>query len=168
MLRTFTVLAFLVITFPAHADWFYRFIGYKCDVSNQRLIVYYKGAYNEAGEAMRKTKSKTEWEPDSLIASMKDDDHIGELKTIARTCKLNDANYQLRIGPTPGNFNIQGSCGAVMTAWVEVKRNKVVVLPKYEMEARCHDTTTPVTTSIVFDASAKPVFTKIPVENFVK
>jgi len=153
----------------AHADSFYRLVGYDCDQKSDRLVISYKGAYNEAGQSMLEEKLSTEWAPESLIASMKDDDHIGELKIIKATCKLKHFTYQLRIGPTPGNFNIQGKCGAVVTAWVEVLKGGKVVLPRYELEGACHTSEVPVTTEIVFfPRLAKPRFKKVSQEDFIK
>ncbi len=162
------LLPLLCLALPAHADWFYRFVGYTCDQAKDNLVIYYKGAYNDEGKAMREAKSANEWEPDSLIASMKDDDHIGTLKTISRICELKHAKYQIRIGPTPGNYNIQGMCGANITAWVEVRKNKALVLPRHELEGDCHDSSTPVTTEILFSRLGQPKFTKIHPDEFIK
>ena len=168
MLRSAALVLLLCVSWPAHADWFYRFVGYTCDQANDRLVIHYKGAYNDEGEAMRESKLDTEWEPDSLIASMKDDDHIGKLKTITRTCKLKHANYRLRLGPTPGNFNIQGRCGANIAAWVEVRRGLKLVLPRYELEGDCHDSSAPVTTEIVFTNAPPPAFIRVPRSDFIR
>lgn len=163
------LLLILACPVTAHADWFYRLVGFTCDQSLDRLTVRYKGEYNEAGIAMQEEKTATEWSPDSLIASMKDDDHIGELKTIEAICKLRHATYQVRIGPTPGNFNVQGRCGAIVTAWVQVRKGRRVILPRYELEGDCHDTESPVTTEIIFAAhSVGPVFKKVSQEDFFR
>jgi hypothetical protein len=162
VLRLIVFLALLSFLAPVRADSFYTLVGFECDQNADRLTVRYRGAYNEEGESMVQRKSSTEWQPGRLIASMKDDDHIGELRTIRASCKLRHAVYQLRIGPTPGNFNIQGRCGASIAAWVEVRRGKEVVLPRYELEGDCHDAEAPVTTEIVFSGpSAPPEFKRL-------
>lgn len=159
----------LLLCSSAHADWFYRFVGYTCDTRRDQLVVHHRGASNEVGEAMRAERRINEWEPDSLIATMKDDDHIGTLKTVRRTCKLKHATYSIRIGPTPGNYNIQGRCGAVVTAWVQVKRGSRLVLPRHELEGDCHDTESLVTTEIVFNSrSSQPAVKKLSQEEFAK
>lgn len=167
MVRFWIALILVLSASHARADWFYRFVGFTCDRANDQLIVYYKGAYNEAGEGMREAKRKNEWEPDSFIASMKDDDHIGKLTTVTKRCRLKHGNYNVRFGATPGNFNIQGRCGANISAWVEVRKNGKTILPHYELEGDCHDMSAPVTTKIVFSKkSSEPEFTKVLPQEF--
>jgi hypothetical protein len=142
-------------------------VGFTCDREANRLVIHYRGAYNEDGKAMLQRKSRTEWEPRELIASMKDDDHIGSLRTVQRTCRLKGANYTVRIGSTPGNWNIQGSCGAATSAWVEVRENGRVVLPHYELSGDCHDFEAPITTRIAFTGNGgKSIFKKVLPDEF--
>jgi len=158
------LLVLLLATMPpgAQADWLHRLIGYTCDEETDQLTIYYVHAYNELGAAMRETKGPDAWDPGEFVASMKDDDHIGELRTVDRECKLKHGSYQIRFGATPGNYNIQGRCGAVITAWVQVRRGNKLVLPAYEMEGDCHDMSAPITTQIVFTADLLgPTFTKV-------
>lgn len=160
-LQAAALVLLMAVAPTASADWFYRLVGYTCDEANDHLLVYYIGAYNEKGAAMRDAKGPDAWDPSEFIASMKDDDHIGELRTVDRMCKLKHGNYQIRFGAKPGNYNIQGRCGAVVAAWVEVRRENKSVLPRYEFEGDCQDMTTPITTQIVFAAGkAKPSFVK--------
>ena len=154
--------------FPAHADWFYRFVGYTCDRAGDRLVIHYRGAYNEAGEAMREAKGHSEWEPDDFIASMKDEDHIGRLRTVSRDCRLKHGHYRIRLGATPGNYNIQGRCGGVVTAWVEVRRGAERVLPRHELEGDCHDSAAPVTTQIEFVEGKAPAFRTVTPDEFMR
>jgi hypothetical protein len=65
---------------------------------------------------------------------MKDDDHIGALTTIRRNCKLSDGVYTIKLGPEPGNMNIQGHCGAWMSAWAEVRKGKQILYPRTDFE----------------------------------
>lgn len=161
-------IALLVWPLLSHADWFYKLVGFTCDREANRLVIHYRGAYNEDGKAMLQRKSRTQWAPSELIASMKDDDHIGSLRTVQRTCRLKGANYTVHIGPTPGNSNIQGSCGANTSAWVEVRQNGRVVLPPYELEGDCHDLDAPVTTEIAFAGKGgKPIFKKVHSDEFL-
>src|SRR5262249_10880848 len=118
MFRYVIALAALLFARSASADAFYKLVGYQCDREKDRIVISYRGAYNEDGEAMVQSKGPDEWEPESLIESMRDDDHIGELETIHRTCKLKDGVYTVSLGTSPGNFNIQGRCGAHFSAWV--------------------------------------------------
>jgi hypothetical protein len=168
MSRFLLALSLLALATPASADWFYRFVGYTCDAKRDRLVIHYEGVSNEEGELRRSAARPNVWEPDSLIASMKDDDHIGDLTVIEKPCKTQHASYLLRLGPTPGDYNIQGSCGAVVTAWVEVRRNGRLLLPRYELEGDCHDMDAPVTTRIDFAGNARPRFTKMKPSEFIK
>ena len=151
---------------PVHADWFYSFVGTECDGQNDRLIVYYKGAYNEAGKALLNRSERNQWEPDSLIEW--DGDRLKKTRTVARSCKLPHATYHVRLGPSPGNTNRQGRCGTAVSAWVEVWRRDRLILPRYAMEGDCHPFSEPVTTEIVFASRSEPVFTKLPVDEFVR
>jgi hypothetical protein len=153
----------------ANADSFYKLVGYECRKKANSITISYLGAYNEAGEEMMKNKGPQQWDPGELIESMKDEDHIGSLKTIKRKCKLKDGTYTITIGPVPGNSNIQGQCGAWMTAWAEVKHGSKVILPRYNFEAWCDDTETPVTTAITIKAGKnKPIIKTIPWNEFYK
>lgn len=116
---------------------------------------------------MRKAKGKNEWEPNELIATMKDDTHIDKLETITRSCQLKHGTYRIRLGPTPGNYNILGRCGAVVTAWVEVRLGEKLVLPHHEMEGDCHNDSAPVTTEILFIKGTPPAFTTMPQQKFI-
>jgi len=153
------VLASMLST-SVHADWFHKLVGYKCDTKRDVIILTYVGAYNEAGEDMIKTKNSQQWDPWSLIETMRDDDHIGTLKTVQGQCNLKSGRYIILIGPTPGNANIQGRCGAHIAAWASVRRGTMVVLPPYEFEGDCHDIEKPITTELVVQAGAKKPLVK--------
>lgn len=167
-----TILIIIAILFSAtaaYADWFYKLVGYSCDTKANTITITYQGAYNEAGEAMIKTKGPQQWDPGELIESMKDVDHIGSLKTIKRKCKLRDGVYTITIGPVPGNTNIQGECGSWTTAWAEVRRGSKVILPHRNFEAWCDDSQTPVITKIIIKAgNDKPIIKTIPWNDFYK
>jgi hypothetical protein len=153
MRRYLAIIALGLFAPAAQADWFHTLVGYKCNPATDRLVIYYVGAYNEAGEKMVKNRNGQEWEPWSLV-TMKDDDHIGDLKTVERTCELPHGKYKLRIGPSPGNANIQGSCGAQMSAWVEVIRDDAIVLTPRSLEGDCHGDDD-VLTRITFDKGSQ-------------
>lgn len=147
----------------AKADWFSTLVGYSCDTANDQLIVYYKGAYNEAGEAMLKQKGENEWDPWLLIETDKDGEVIRSTKTIERTCALTHGNYEIRLGPSPGNSKVTGLCGAHMGAWVEVVRGTHLVVPRRGMNTDCNQSE-PVTTKITI--SPELVITTIPASKF--
>ncbi|WP_155274498.1 hypothetical protein [Vibrio nigripulchritudo] len=144
----------MCVLFPclSYADNFTVLVGYECNQVSNEVSVTYRGAYNEAGDLLRENKTSTQWTPWSLIESMENNDRIGTLKTIEASCSLSGKNYQILIGPIPGNMNIQGRCGAVMTAWAEIREGNTVLVPRREFESDCHDYDTPVTTDIILDA----------------
>ncbi|MDI9240400.1 hypothetical protein QLQ15_15950 [Lysobacter sp. LF1] len=164
MPRIVAVLVVLCLLIPARADA-QRVLGYRCDTAADRLVVYYRNA-DDIGESAHATEGNIEWDTADLIASMADEDHIGELTTVTGTCALAHATYAIRLGPTPGNFNVQGRCGAVITGWAEVSRGNEAVLAHHEMEGDCHDTTTPITTNIVIAKDRPPVVTAVPADVF--
>lgn len=159
----------ILSTSVAYADWFYKMVGYECDTKSNIITISFQGAYNEDGEEMIKQKSSRQWTPDELVGSMKDADHIGSLKTIKRKCKLKDGTYTIKIGPAPGNTNVQGRCGAWITAWAEVRHGSKVVLPRRYFEAWCDDSQTPVITSIIIKAGKKkPIIKTVSQDEFYK
>jgi hypothetical protein len=136
----------------AHADWFYKLAGYTCDAKNNQLLLTYDGAYNEEGEAMLAHKTKTQWDPWSLVTTTDDGDHIKSRKTAHGSCKLSDGIYQVEIRPVPGNSNIQGRCGAWATAGARVMKGNKAIYSISSFESDCLDTDTPVTTRVVIQA----------------
>ncbi len=130
-LATFLILCFL--TGSVSADAFYKLVGYDCDRRADRLVVTYDAAANSEGEAMMRNKTNFQWDPYRLI-TMADYDHIKDLQVVKRTCKLSNGNYSISLGPVPGNFNIQGMCGAWMSAWAEVRKGARVIYPRADFE----------------------------------
>ena len=110
-----------LVTGRAYADEFYTLVGYRCDQKRDRLTVSYQGAYNGKGEDLIKNKKNDQWDPWKLVV-MRDDSHIGSTKEIRKICNLSDGAYDVSIGIIPGNWNIQGKCGAFITAWTEIRR----------------------------------------------
>ena len=86
LLSSVALSLFVCAPHPAHADWFYSFVGIECDVQNDRLVVRYKGAYDEAGKALLNRSDRNQWEPDSLVEW--NGDRLKKTRTVARCCKL--------------------------------------------------------------------------------
>jgi len=149
----------------SRADEFYTLVGYNCDEDNDQLVVYYKGAYNEAGEKLIAHKSENEWTPWALTKSDKEGEFIVSEETIERECDLSHGEYHIRLGPSPGNIKLSGMCGASIGAWVEVLRRSEVVIPRREMDSDC-DLKEPVTTKITI--SPLRVFTMMPAADFYR
>ena len=154
----------------AHADVFYVLAGYTCDTRNDRVLLTYDGAYNEAGKALVAGKTKTQWEPWSLITMANDDDHIKSVKTVRGNCRLSDGIYQVAINASPGNFNIQGRCGAWITAGATVKKRNRTIYSISRFEKDCQDMDSPVTTRVIIQAGkpAPPEVRTVKWDEFYK
>lgn len=162
-IRLFFCMAMLLAAAQSKADEFYTLIGYKCDIEGDQLVLYFNGAYNDAGERMFKSKSENEWAPEQLVKSDKDGKYIVSTQTIERECDLSHGNYFVRLGPSPSNNNLAGMCGGHIGAWVEVMRGSEVFIPKRGMDSNC-ELTSPVTTKITI--SPKRVYTTMPADDF--
>lgn len=138
-MRNIVLSVLMLITCSAHADSFYKLVGYACDKANDELIITYDAAANSAGEAMHNGKRPNQWDPWDLVTMKEDKDHIGSshivsTRMITRKCQLSDGIYSIKLGPQPGNFNLEGRCGAWMSAWAEVKRGKKTIYGRSDFE----------------------------------
>lgn len=170
MKRILIIVLLALSVSTAHADFFYKLVGYDCDIKNDAVILSYAGAHNEAGKKMMMKKSPGQWDPWSLVAkNKKKRDFIVSHKTVHGQCRLSDGVYRITIGPLPGNANLQGKCGGFMSAWAEVQRDAEVVLPRHVFEfGDCH-VAEPVTTKITIKAgNREPVIDKVPWDDFYK
>jgi hypothetical protein len=152
---------------PAHADFFYKLVGYECNEKTNSVILIYNGALNETGLRMIKNKGPRQWDPWKLIVKSKDGNFVRSHKTIHAQCKLSDGTYGITIGPLPGNGSLQGMCGGFMTAWAEVRRGTEMILPRHSFEYGDCNTSQPVTTKIIIESgSKKPVIEKMSWDDF--
>lgn len=165
------LLACLLLTFSlsAYADASYILVGYICDKKEDRLTLTYDGASdNEAGEKMMANKSKTQWNSWQLTIA-KDENHIGSLITVKRKCHLSDGTYDIAIFPKPGNFNVQGRCGAWMSAGATIKKKGEIIYTISGFERDCMDMETPVITRVIVKPGNKnPDISKIEAKEFYK
>lgn len=130
----------------------YVLAGYECDKANDQLILTYDPAADESDVS---TKKATQWEPWTLVVA-KDEDHIGSLKTVRRKCRLSDGTYEISITPSPGNFNVQGRCGAWITAGAKVTKGTKLIYRIDRFENDCHDYKNPITTKVVIKPRNHP------------
>jgi hypothetical protein len=142
-------------------------VGYECDVAANKIILTYLGAYNEAGDSLVQNKTDDQWDPWSLI-EMKDDENIGSLKSIERTCGLKDGAFKVTIRPTPGNMNVMGRCGATITASLEIEYAGKIVYHLGGFQEDCHSSYgQPIITKVIFDPdSSKPTIVETPYDEF--
>ncbi len=145
----------------------YELIGYRCDAAGARLTIAFK-TVKGVDEGRREIDGWKMWNVGDLV-SMKDDDHIGNLRTVEGTCLLGKANYTVQLGPEPQNMNIQGHCGAAdLAAWVAVLRDGRQILPRTELGPTCPSQAR-VTTEVVFDARAtEPTIKTVDYDEFYR
>ena len=168
MMKALITSLLLTTSISAYADSFYVLVGYVCDVKGDQLVLTYDGAYNEEGETMMAKKRDTQWDPWSLVTA-KDKDHIGSLKTVRGSCRLSDGLYKVAITPSPGNFNVQGRCGAWMTASATITKGNKVISQVPRFESDCHDMDSPITTRVIVRAKkSAPEVKTLKWEEFYK
>jgi hypothetical protein len=141
-------------------------VSYTCDQRHDQVVIDFIGAYNEEGEAMLKNMGPNTWDPWKLVSFDKSGDHIVKIKTIKRSCSLSDGQYSIEIGPSPGNTNVQGECGANMGAWAKVIRGTKELVYK-EMGA-CRMNEEVVKRIVVRAGNDKPSITIVKWEDFYK
>lgn len=166
MLRSAVVIASLMLSLPVYADSFHVAVQYDCDKAEDFVAVYYLGAYNEEGEELMQRLGKDGINPWELVEVT--DDRITTENTVRRECELSDGSYVVEIGPSPGNRNIQGRCGAHMSAWVTFhKENKL--LSRTGFEGDCHDLESPIRTRALWRSGAEePEITEVPYFEFYR
>ncbi|MBK6852340.1 MAG: hypothetical protein IPG93_12100 [Burkholderiales bacterium] len=137
-MRSIALSLLMLASSQANADAFYKLVGFKCETNVNKLVLTYDAAANSEGEAMMRTQTVSQWDPWSLVR-MKDDENVESLQTIERHCKLNDGIYTVRLGPVPGNWNIQRRCGTWISAWAEVRKGEQIVyrLANFEQGVGC-------------------------------
>lgn len=119
---------------PAHADAFFKLVGYQCDAKEDRLTLTYDAAANGAGQRMLESKADRQWDP-WLLIDMADESLIRSMRTVQGSCALSDGVYDIELGPVPGNMNTVGRCGAWISAWAEVRQGTHVVYPRTDFES---------------------------------
>jgi hypothetical protein len=156
----FLLLVFVLFPNQARADWFHTMVRFECLRSENKIVITHLGAYNEAGEAMLKNKKSNEWDPWQLVKARDDKDgtRIIGIQKVKKTCRLSDGTYIVVIRPVPGNYNIQGSCGAHMSSGVSISRGKKKIFDS-DFEGDCHDMS-PITTEVTVRAGSDTADTK--------
>lgn len=158
-------LALLFASHSASADAFYVLVGYDCDKEKDQLHITYNGSYNEVGKTEKQGKGKAQWDPWDLITA-KDEDHIGSLKTVRAKCRLSDGAYEIALTPSPGNFNVQGRCGAWMTAGARVTKNKKVIYSIDRFDRDCIAMEPVITRITISPTLVKPKMTLVSWDHF--
>lgn len=165
MFRVTLAIILASIAFSVHADEFYVALQVECSKTGDYVAVNYLGAYNEEGKAMVQRLGEDGIDPWKLVVIA--DDHISEMKTLTKQCSLSDGIYIVDIGPLPGNGNIQGRCGAQMSAWMRIHKDDTPLL-RTGFEGDCF-ADYPVTTRVLWRAGAeKAEITEVAHDEFYK
>ena len=108
---------------------------------------------------------RDEWNPWDMVVVAKDGDHIAGSRTILRKSPLREGVLRVVVQPKPGNWNIEGACGATIAAEVTVSRAKRIIVKRaFESECLSDD---PVTTEIVITGpSLEPQIKQVPRRSF--
>jgi hypothetical protein len=159
--QLFLPLALLFMSHSASADAFYVLVGYDCDKEKDQLHITYDGSYNEVGKSAKQGKDKG-WD----LITAKDEDHIGSLKTVRAKCRLSNGTYEIALTPSPGNFNVQGRCGAWMTAGAKVTKNKKVVYSIDRFDKDCIAVEPVITRITISPTLVNPKVTSVSWDDF--
>lgn len=131
--RTVCALAGTLLGFhlpmAAHADVMKDAAWIDCDPGNDRLTVRY-GAVSASDPT-----ATVFW---SLIRYSKrpdgDAEHVEELMSTQRSCRLSGGNYIITFWPVPMNYNLHGLCGGIVRGEVAIALDQRMILPRTEME----------------------------------
>ena len=160
------LLTLLCICAGAKADVFYTLVGFTCDSSGDRLVIYYRGGWNEPGDRLTTPRTKTEWRPGDLV-NVDDDGNVTPTKPVDASCNLTSGRYRIRITAKPGNSNVGRRCGAQFADWLEVWRDGEIVLPRTATEGDCFEAD-PAVTEIVFSNATAPAIKRLPRADFYR
>ena len=158
-------LAFVALPLAAHADAFHGLVGYTCDARAGELVVTYRGAWNEAGEALLATRTRTEWNPVDLVRTF-DDDHYAKSAAVEARCVLGRVAYRVRVGANPQGGSMDRQCGLEIGGWVEVSDGSGAPAFRHDFARLC-DFKERVVTRLVFrPGETEPASTSVAAEEF--
>ena len=151
----------------AHADTFDRLVGYRCDTRAGELVVTYRGAWNEDGEALLATKTSTEWDPVDLVRTI-DEDHYGKSKVVEARCVLRKVVYRIRLGANPQGGSMDKQCGLEIGGWVEVSGRRDAPAFRHDFVRLCEFRERVVTRLVFRPGVSQPASTSVASEEFFK
>jgi hypothetical protein len=150
----------------AYADNFRVLVGYHCDKTKDQLLLTYDEASDDSIKPIFVKDIQAQWNPWDLTIP-KDDDHIKDVITKVSKCRLSDGDYFAHITASPGNFNIQGRCGAWITARAEVTLGKKIIYTLRRFEKDCMDMDTPIITRVIIKTGGQsPEIITVPFSRF--
>ena len=160
-------LVFAASPLAAHADTFDRLVGYRCDARAGELVITYRGAWNEAGEALLATKTSTEWDPAGLLRAA-DDDRYGPSEVVQARCVLRKTVYRIRLGANPRGGSMDRQCGQEIGGWVEVSVRPVGPVFRHDFTRLCEFRERVVTRFVFRPGVPEPASTSVASEEFFK
>lgn len=150
----------------ASADEFHVVLRYSCEPANDSLQLEYDGAYNEAGKRLLENGGSNDWDISKWNVAFNEARDFVHMTAVQRTCHLSDGDYSIEAGRVPGNYDVQGRCGAWSTAWVRICKNETQ-LAFIHFESDCL-MAEPIVKTIKVRARGHSEITKVPPDEFYK
>jgi len=132
-------------------------VGFSCDQNTKSLELGFFTGYNAPDERMEL------WGTFDLKINRKDADIVEAVLEIERTCTLGVNRYAIKIRGVPGNWNLNGECGARDFAGATIYRNGQVIFNKNFEECNSEGVITRVAIST---QNSKPVVTRVTHKEF--
>lgn len=118
------------------------------------------------GEVFELGPNENAIDPRTLIEVA--NDRIIVENSVTMECPLSDGTYLVKLGPLPGNPNIQGHCGAEMAAWAEFYRDNELLI-RSGSGSDCLDLESTITTRVLWRAGATTAeIAELPYFDFYK
>lgn len=140
----------------AHADPFFKLVRYACDGAMDAIVIEYLGTF-AADSAMPNplmvSGEGNAWDPWDLVTTDREHGMVTELRSVERRCRLGDGEYQVTITPKPGNRNLNGNCGAWVTAAVRIVRDGQE-LASLQFEKSCNHPDHPIVARVLLQAGS--------------
>ncbi len=156
--RFVPLLLALILPNLAHADPFFKLVRYACDRDREAIVISYHGTFAQDSDIPNPLKAVDEsdaWDPWDLVQTDRTHWVITGVSQVERRCALSDGEYRVTIVPRPGNRNINGNCGAWITAAVKVERAGQE-LSNVQFERSCNLPDHPIITRVVVRTGDKP------------
>ncbi len=166
MFRYLALLLLISISAPVSADQFYLTAGAECNQSKSELVVWFRGAFNEAGETAIANLGKDGLDPRKLVSFTQhaDGKYSIDTKTQTRICVLGKSKYTVNISPLMApRFHPEGFCATRIGAKATVRLNKKIVVS--DGVDACTETGR-VTTKIIVKPNQVPVYEKVSAAKF--
>jgi len=123
------------------------------------LEIGYFSAYNLP------TKSMELWDTFDLKKNKKDSDYVESVYEIIRICDIGKDQYIVKIRPVPGNWNLNGRCGARTYGGASIMKNDVLIFDENFEECESEKIISKVRIST---DQNDPVITKLDHKEFYK